>query len=83
MNLEKLSEAEFSDEVERRIDRVDTVWKAVREAFGFHLEHLADRQPPTTAKEHHSLWAEMEASEASLEEAWHELSRRKDIRLGR
>jgi hypothetical protein len=82
-DLKGLSDAEFSDELDRRIGQVDAAWKAVREAYGMHLEGLATQPLPTTAAESNRLWAEMEGSERELEDAWQELYRRRDIRLGR
>lgn len=81
-SLTQLSDAEFDDELSRRVERVQTAWDALQASFGPHLERAATplAAMPLNAE---ALWQEMEDSEALLEEGWRELGRRKDRRLGR
>ena len=81
VSLTLLTDADFDDELSRRINRVQSAWNALQASLAPNLEGAA-APPASVAHGAAALWREMEASEAALEEGWRELARRKHRRLG-
>ncbi len=75
MALQDLSDADLHLEADRRIERAEQAFAALKRAFGEYLEKASLPFPDPAQRS--SLFREMAKAENSLEEVWDEYERRR------